>query len=723
MLKKRIIFSAVFIIGIFIAGFSVYLGTILFGNYAIDNKDLVMNASTTIESSDGELISKLYVENRELISLDDVPEHVRNAFIAVEDHRFYEHQGIDFRAIGRALYRDIITGSKAEGGSTITQQLAKNIFLSHDKTWLRKTKEVLMAVNLERRYSKDDILEMYLNNIYFGHGAYGIQTASLFYFDKPVNELTIEEGALLAALPKAPNYYSPINHPDRAKERRDVVLSVMERRGYLTAEEMVRLQGRTVAVQAKPLAENDAYLSYIDLVLDEAERLYHLSQEELLKGGYRIVVEMDPQIQQVVYDAFQEEANFPAVSGEEPAEAGFVLMDHQTGGVVAAQGGRTYVRRGFNRVTAARQPGSVFKPLAVYAPALDTGSYQPYSLLKDELIDYDGYVPGNYTHHYQGEMTMYDAVKESANAPAVWLLNEIGIKAAKTSLEKLHIQLMDDGLALGLGGLREGVSPLQMAAAYGAFANGGIYYQPHFIHKIYDRNGEVLDQSKLTHEQAFSSQTAWYMTKMLEAVVSDGTGRWGEFTGSLAGKTGTTSMEEVNGGVRDAWFAGYTPEWSGAVWMGCDRCDENNYLLEGSNIPAQLFKQILTDAYVDHASREMVFQPPAGVLDLADPIRFVAIDDLAAEVKVGWRGVDVQLQWSGSDDERLLYHVYEYGEDGITKIAEVQGEHGYTVKNVSIFSLNDYMVVPYNPQIDREGEPSNVAKAHFRFFSQSDQVS
>ncbi|MDQ0254230.1 penicillin-binding protein 2A [Evansella vedderi] len=722
MSKKRILFGSAFIAAIFVFGFIVYLGIILFGNYAIDNKELVMNAASTVETGDGDLITRLYFENRDIVSLDEIPEHVQHAFLAVEDHRFFSHQGIDFRAIGRALYRDILAGSKVEGGSTITQQLAKNVFLTHDKTWLRKTKEVLIAINLEYRYSKEDILEMYLNRIYFGHGAHGIQAASQLYFDKPVSELSTEEGALIAALPKAPNYYSPMRNPEESKERRNLVLGLMERRGYLSAEEAVRLQGRTIPTTFAQVTENPAYLSYVDLVLDEGERVYNISKDEILKGGYRIVVEMDPHLQEKTYDAFQDSNNFPAPLGENHVEGSIVLLDHQTGGVVAVQGGRYYVQQGFNRAIAKRQPGSILKPMAVFAPALESGNYHPYSLLTDELIDYNGYSPRNYNHQYSGEITMYDALKDSANAPAVWLLNELGIDLVVDSLKAQNIEINEPGLALALGGLHDGVSPLQMAAAYGTFANGGIYREPYFIKEIYDRNGNLVAERKGIEEQVLSPQTAWYMTRMLEAVVKEGTGASGIYDGPLAGKTGTTSFEGITGANRDIWFAGYTPELSGAIWMGYDRTDEDNYLTASSSLPTKLFKDILTVGKTE-MDQNIAFEVPDGVTDLEEPIRFVGIKDLTADVSLGLRGATVHLQWSGSADDRLHYVIYEKKEDGIQKVGEVVGEHEYRITGKNIFSQNAYVVVPYSPQIEREGLPSNVVEARFRLFSQDDNAS
>jgi len=343
--------------------------------------------------------------------------------------------------------------------------------LSHEKSWLRKTKEVLIAINLERRYSKDEILEMYLNQIYFGHGAHGIEAASKIYFDKSVSDLSIDEGALLAALPKAPSHYSPFLDYERSKQRRDLVLSMMERRDYLVAEEVVSFQGKTLPTEQTTITENPAYMSYVDLVLSEAEEIYHISEKEILRGGYEIVVAMDPDIQQTTYDHFQEDATFPPSTGEEKVQGSIVLLDNKTGGVIGAQGGRDYARKDFNRINKAkRQPGSTFKPVAVYGPALEEKLFEPYSLLKDEPLDYESYKPRNFNGTYSGEITMYDAVKDSINVPAVWVLDQLGVETAKKYLEKQNIMFEDTGLGIALGGMEDGgLSPLEIAAAYRTF--------------------------------------------------------------------------------------------------------------------------------------------------------------------------------------------------------------------------------------------------------------
>ncbi|MFC0473673.1 transglycosylase domain-containing protein [Halalkalibacter kiskunsagensis] len=711
-MKRKVFIGVSTILATILLAMIIYLVILLVGNYAIDDQKLVMKTTTSVVDQNGEMVSQLFIENREPVSIREIPEYVQQAFISVEDARFHEHLGFDFRSIGRALYRDILAGAKVEGGSTITQQLAKNVFLTNEKTILRKTNEVLIAMNLERKYSKNEILEMYLNRIYFGHGAYGIQAASNLYFNKDVQDLSIEEGALLAGLPKAPNSYSPITYPERSKQRRDLVLTLMERQGQLHAEEAKHLRGKTVVINPNQVTENAAYLTYIDMVLDEARIRYHLTNEEVLTGGYQIVVPINKQIQEISYEKLQENHYFP--SGNADAEAAFVLLDVNTGGVLAVQGGREYVRRGINRVNVGRQPGSTIKPLAVYAPALELEHYHPYSPLVDELLDYNGYTPRNFNHQYSGKTTMYDALTHSANAPAVWLLNEIGVETSVHTLGQFGIETTDSGLAIALGGLTEGATPLELASAYQVFAKDGQRSDPYFIEAIYKSNGDRLVGDERMEQTVVSGQTAWYMTRMLQSVVENGTGRQGEVTTSLAGKTGTTSYPEIEGATMDAWFVGYTPTVVGSVWMGYDVTSSEHYLKGGSAYPTVLFKDILNE--LPNTMREVAFLKPEEVEEIEPPIELPILTDVTATFSIGGRGFSsILLEWTGKDDDRVYYHIYEKSKEDRKKIATVVGQNHYYISSANPFSTKQFEVVPYDSITEQEGERSNLAKVTFKF--------
>jgi penicillin-binding protein 2A len=711
-LGRKILIGLSVSLGTLLLAMIIYLIIILVGHYAIDNQKLVMNTTTSLVDQNGEEVMQLFVENREPVMLQEIPEHVQEAFISVEDARFREHQGFDFRSIGRALYRDFLAGAKVEGGSTITQQLAKNVFLSNEKTFFRKTNEVLIAMNLERKFSKNEILEMYLNRIYFGHGAYGVQAASKMYFNKDIQDLSIEEGALLAGLPKAPNSYSPITHPERSKQRRDLVLTLMERQGQLSSEEAKYLRGKTVVVNHTQRNENAAYFTYVDMVLDEARERYHLTDDEILTGGYQIVVPINKHIQEVSYQKLKENHYFP--SGNEDAEAAFVLLDADTGGVLAVQGGREYVRRGINRVNVERQPGSTIKPLAVYSPALEDGHYHPYSPLVDELLDYDGYSPRNFNHQYSGKMTMYDALTHSANAPAVWLLNEIGVDKAVQALDRFGIETTDSGLSIALGGLTEGASPLELTTAYRVFAKGGKRVDPYFIEAIYKANGEEVIGDERAEQAVVTSQTAWYMTKMLQSVIERGTGRQGEINTALAGKTGTTSYPNIEGATMDAWFVGYTPTVVGSVWMGYDVTSSDHYLRGGSTYPTVLFKDILNE--LPNTMREVAFFKPEEVEELAPPVELPNLTDVTATFSIGGKGFSsILLEWTGKNDDRIYYHIYEKSKGEKKRIATVVGQSHYYISSRNPFSNKQYEVAPYDSITEQEGEHSNTAEVTFKF--------
>lgn len=682
-----------------------YISIIFLGHYVIDEKKLILHASSKIVDQNGDEVASLYTENREPVSINEIPKEVREAFISVEDKRFYEHHGIDVKSVGRAVYRDILAGGKVEGASTITQQLAKNIFLTHDKTFLRKTKEVIIAINLERDYSKDKLLEMYLNQLYFGHGVYGIQAASHYYFNKEVKDLTVSEGAVLAAIPKAPSTYSPVLHPDKSKERRDTILGMMNDQGYISAKEAVSAQGRTLGLNVKKQSEAPWFDSYIDLVIQEAEDKYSISGEQLLQGGYTIKVPLDSKLQKTAYQVMKEGSYYPGT--DQDAEGSAVFINNKTGGVEAAIGGRDYTAKGYNRVTAVRQPGSTFKPLAVYGPAMQEKKFKPYSLLKDELQSYGDYTPKNYDGRYEGEVTMSDAITYSKNAPAVWTLNEIGVETGKSYLKANGIDIPDEGLALALGGLEKGVSPLQLAGAFHTFAANGTYTEPYFISNITDEDGETIADHKEEGKRVFSKQTSWNMTRMLQQVVKKGTATSGAYHGDLAGKTGSTSYRGVSGATKDAWFAGYTPNITGAVWMGYDKTDQNHYLKGGSAYPTRMFKDILTQA----GETGSAFAKPKKVKELESPIELEPVKTLTADYTFRAAGLfTIELKWDAQEDDRAVYRIYVNKDGKETLLDSVEGKGSYEIPYANLFSGASYKVVPYNTQTKKEGEGTDYVQ-------------
>ncbi|WP_337019766.1 transglycosylase domain-containing protein, partial [Oceanobacillus massiliensis] len=548
--RKRTTVSRKLKLFLWMAGFLIIIGLLGYGavlyggNLVVDDEDLILDAATTIETREGEIIGKLYNENRELVSIEQIPDHLEQAFVAIEDRRFYNHEGVDLKSITRAVYRDIIAMSKVEGASTITQQLSKNLFLYNDKTWTRKIKEAMAAIYLERNYSKAEILELYLNEIYFGEGLYGVETASNYFFSKPVEELSISESAMLAGLAKAPNGYSAIDHPEKALERRNIVLQAMEDAGYISAETRKSEQEKTLGLVLQEKEPTPWTDSYIDLVMKEAADKHQLSVDALKKGGYRIVVNMDPAIQQIAYEQFQNDGFFPGST--EGVEGAFVMMEEGTGNIVSAIGGRNYQLGDLNRVTVQRQPGSTFKPVAVYGPAMmQEEKFNPFTLLPDQQIG--EYSVSNADGEYANTVTIYEALMTSKNTSAVWLLEQIGIDYSKEYLKRLGMPIEDEGPAIALGGLTHGVTPLQMAQSYQSFASEGNVMDSSTINQIFDRDNQMDYEAEISPKQVFNPQVAWNMTEMLAETVTSGTATSGEYSKALAGKTGSTQHPRVEG--------------------------------------------------------------------------------------------------------------------------------------------------------------------------------
>ncbi|SDQ86725.1 transglycosylase domain-containing protein [Virgibacillus salinus] len=700
---KWLLISSAFILIVAIIGYTA----ILFGgNLVVDEEELILDATTTIETSDGNIIGKLYNENRIPVNIEEIPGHVTEAFVAVEDRRFYDHGGVDFQSVVRAVYRDIIAMAKVEGASTITQQLAKNLFLHNDKTWMRKTKEVMAAIHLERKYSKDEILELYLNEIYFGQGLYGIETASQTFFSKSVKDLNVTEGALLAGLAKAPNGYSPVDHPKKAKARRNVVLKAMDDTGKISTEKRMSSQGKTLGLKVKKNKPNPWTDSYNDLVLQEAKEEYNLSNNELKRGGYRIVVNMNEKAQQIAYKKFKNGDYFPG--NTKGVQGAFVMMEQDSGKIVAAIGGRDYQLGDLNRVTVNRQPGSTMKPIAVYGPAMMQEAYQPYTLIRDQKMEINGYTATNYDGNYEGAVSIFEALIESKNASAVWLLNELGVSNAKDYLTKMDITVPDEGLAIALGGLSEGLTPLKMAESYTSFARNGETIDSFAIDKIYDKQNEVIFQGEAATTDVFSPQVAWNMTSILTEAVNEGTASAGEYSKALAGKTGSTQHPHVADEVKDAWFVGYTPQYVSALWMGYDTSDKEHYLTGGSEYPTKLTKAILSELDKEQ-TLTATFKKPENVKDLPKPIKLPEEVVLNGDYSFGgfslFKG---KLQWTPAKDDRVVYHIYQEKEGVDERIGKVEEKNEFTVNNISIFKATSYYVVPYDPLTKREGNKSNT---------------
>ncbi len=573
--------------------------------------------TSSMYDMNGELMSELRgSENRIIVSLDEIPLHTRQAFIAAEDLRFYDHRGIDVYRILGALRSNLKSGSLAEGASTITQQLAKLTHLSAEKTIRRKLEEINLAFQIEKVYNKDEILAMYLNTVYFGRGAYGIQAAAQAYFGVDAEELTLNQSASLAAIIKAPSIYAPHISPSNNRSRRQYILSVMAENGFISQEEKQAALDESIWVLAQE-AEKQLYSWYIDEALRESAELLGLSADEVIQGGFRIYTAYDARLQTIADEVYADSSFFPAAALDgTPIQSAMAVVDTNNGAVLAMIGGRDYtVRRGLNRATQMRrQPGSALKPLAVYGPALELG-YTTASVLLDEKTSFGGYTPRNAGDRYYGLVTMRTAIRNSLNTTAVRLLEEIGLDASIQYLNKMGIPTRnsDRNLSLALGSMTYGVTPVELAAAYVPYANGGIYHQPYCVERIETVDGSNVYERKDSGKQVLSAQNAFLMTSLLQSVVSSGTGtRMLAANTPIAGKTGTVSM---TGGNRDIWMTAYTPEISVTVWMGYDQTDAKHKIsngITGGRNTASLAAAFFKKAYEDREKPD--FSQPDGLV-------------------------------------------------------------------------------------------------------------
>ena len=588
--------------------------TILFFAYTASQANVQslqdgLSQTTIIYDKDGDVATEVDTNRAKGVDVKKIPDYVSHAVIAIEDRRFMEHNGFDIIGMSRAFLKNLFSGAITGGGSTITQQLTKNALLSPEQTYKRKIEELFLAVEIEKHYTKNEILNMYLNQVYFGSGAWGIDQAALEYFNKDINNITLSEAALLAGLLQAPSALDPHKHYERAIERRNVVLASMKELDMITEEEYNMAKKEKVRIKdGGGNGIKRKYPYYVDAVLDEAINQYGLSQEEIMTRDYRIYTEMDQNIQASLEKVFEQDRIFPNGKDGKLVQSGSVLLDPKTGGIRGLVGGRgEYVFRGFNRATHIKaQPGSTLKPLAVYTPALEEG-YKTTSILKDEEMVFGDYAPQNFSRTFQGEVPMYEAVAQSLNMPTVWLLNEIGLDKGIASLEKFGIPLEkeDHYLGIALGGMSKGISPVQLAEAYSVFANEGKREDGHLITKILGPTGNIVAEHKNKTTKVTSKKVANEITSLLLGVVESGTGRGTQIPGMpIAGKTGSTQLpyKDVDG-TKDQWFVGYTPNLVGAVWLGYDQTSRQHYLSSSSSdTVVPIFREIMetVEPYTEH---------------------------------------------------------------------------------------------------------------------------
>ena len=566
--------------------------------------------TSIIYDGQSDVVTRLHgVQDRTWVSISELQPSTVYAFISAEDARFFEHEGVDVIRIAGAIVADIKAGSYVQGASTISQQLIKLSHLTSEKTISRKAEEAALAYEMERQYSKEDILEMYLNYVYLGGGYYGIEAAAEGYFGVHASDLTLDQSAMLAGILKSPSGYAPHINYAASINRRNNILRLMRDYGYITDDEKKQASARRPTILHDKNEEYSGY--YTDAVTKSAAALMGITVDELIRGGYSIYSAMDSDIQHYCEEMFKNGELFPA----EDSEAAIVVLEPSTGMVVAMVGGRSYTGGiSFNRATdIRRQPGSVIKPVIAYAPAFEYLNYTAADMILDEETTFADYTPSNYGNKYYGWVTVREAVTKSLNVPAVKTLSAVGVYRAKDFAKRCGIEFddKDDSLALALGGFTYGVSPLQIAGAYSCFASGGIYNTPTLIKKITDRNGLTVYEYRQDSRRVMSEANAYILTSMLKSVVTEGTGhRLNTLDIPIAGKTGTVGLANGN---RDAWMAGYTPEYTAVVWQGYDS-DRLGLLpssATGGTYPALMLYELFNHIYPDGRSGD--FEKPESV--------------------------------------------------------------------------------------------------------------
>ncbi|MCY7274029.1 MAG: penicillin-binding protein 1A [Phormidesmis sp. CAN_BIN44] len=564
-LKNPVVRRRLLWVGVLVGGF----GAFKIAAWQIDRSlpntaDLAVFArpgTLTIKASDGSILHQLGPATREKLTIAQIPKPLIQAFIASEDRRFYEHKGVDYQAIVRAIGRNLTSGGLIEGGSTITQQLARVVFLNQDRSIGRKVREAFLAQKLEREVDKQTLLERYLNLVYLGSNAYGVGDAAWIYFSKSVNQLTLSESATIAGLPPAPSLYSPLVSLEKAKERRNVVLDKMAEVNYITPTEAATAKAEDLKIKPsspKKIESDSPYFTYY--VQQQLPK--YVSKQALEAGGITIETTLNPKFQKSADKAIRAAIEVDGAS-QGFKQAAMVAIDPRNGEVRAMVGGYDFYKGSqFNRATQAqRQPGSTFKPF-VYTTAMAAG-FSPYRSYLDERFMVDGYQPKNYSNKYKGWINIRDALTASVNVVAVKALIDVGFDPVIKTAESMGIHSkLSPTYSMALGAYE--VNLLELVSSYGTLAAQGKAIEPHGIRRIINAKGKVLYDADFKNKQVVDANTAAIMTWMLRNVVSDGTGRPAQIDRPVAGKTGTSED------ARDLWFVGYIPQLVAGVWLGND---------------------------------------------------------------------------------------------------------------------------------------------------------
>ncbi|CDE89045.1 penicillin-binding protein 1A putative [Clostridium sp. CAG:729] len=584
------------------------------------------NIVTKIYSADGEIIKTFTAYTYEKIELKDIPENLKKALIATEDKNFYRHHGYDMTGLARSTVQNLMAGHVVQGASTITQQLARVLFLNNERTFDRKLKELFIAARIEKTISKDQILEMYMNNVYLGAGAYGVEGAAQIYFDKHLKDCDLAELALIAGLPQAPSVYSPFNNMDLAVKRRNQVLLRMYKMRYITKDEYTKAKDEKVKLAKMPQYYTTNKAPYFcDYVMKELEKL-GFDETEISQGGYKVVTTLDYKAQKAVNDAIINNLRNYGLTKDNTQAAVFSFSPID-GKIIAYAGGKDYTKSQYDRVTqAVRPPGSSFKPF-VYAAAMEKG-ISPNDMIEDRPVTLGTWSPHNYGNKYRGKIPVYTALMVSSNVCAARMIQEVGVRAVIQTARVLGIETpleYDYTIALG----SNGVKLFEFTRAYGAFANGGFVVQPYSVERVETSRGKVVykaPKTKISHQ--LSMNTAAEMTAMLKTVMSNGTGRAANIGKPAAGKTGTTDDN------KDAYFVGYTPNIVTGVWVGNDDNTVMSKIVQGGTVPALIWRDVMKVATEPYGKAEFNY-PEVQLIPFAagSNVKIIGGDDNAEKPK------------------------------------------------------------------------------------------
>ena len=607
---KALKIATFIVVGLMVfAGLTLSLYLINLNNSLKFNQEdlMLINTQFNIYDSNNDELSRTD-NQKSKVKLDELPSYVPASFISIEDKKFYSHHGINPKRILKAMYRNLKSGKMSEGASTISQQLIKNTHLSTEKTYERKIKEMLLTLKMEKSMSKNEILETYLNAIYFGNGAYGLDNASKVYFNKSAKDLTVSESATLAGIIKSPKAYSPIYNYDNCLKRRNLVLKEMLKDNVISLDEYNKAVNEEIVVNKTTLSKQNFYEQ---AVIDEATKVLDLSEKELATKGYYIFTYLDKKAQESLTSAVNNSDYYHQNEYGNVADSCGIVIDNETGGIIAFNG-----KSNFDLVNMHRSPGSSIKPILVYAPALEKGVISPVSPILDEKTNFGGYTPQNVGDKYYGYVSATESVEKSLNVPAIKILQATGMQYSKNIAEKSGIEFdrNDKNYAIALGGMTKGTTVKQLVNSYLPFSNNGNFKEAKFIKKICDKNGNVIYANSQSERSVIGEESAYLMTQMLISGVKKGTSsRLSTLNYQVAGKTGTVGIKNTNLNS-DVWSVAYTSENTFGIWLGNSTGDKN-YMLEGCNnggtYCTSMLKNCMENVYKNHTPSD--FKTPKNI--------------------------------------------------------------------------------------------------------------